>query len=626
MIVMRRTGTSWRIGAAGVWALMALWWGLMWLTPAARADTLVIREAIVTQEAPEGRISRPVLLNVSLPDDWSRRQPDFGGVLTYAVSFDLAPNGTQVPDGLLALYIDRVCTNVEVSLNGHVIGRGGRMTEPVTRNCYRPQLFTLPAALLDPSGRNALNLRVVGFPSREVAARQRAAGLSILEVGPESELRPRYEQRLFWNVTVIQLGSATLMMAALFMLGLGWVRRAQPAYLYFGGLLIGWSLISARVWASDLPLTHWASEVLISATVAPVVALAILFLQRYGGLRYRWVDLFLWAQCLLVPLTIVLVGREHLFRLMNLWLLVFAAEVAVATVDYFVKVRRTGSTDWRGIALVMVLAVLAALAEVAVQYHWLDLPNVHLVHFAMPVLLLVVGLRVVRDFGQALHAAESMRDELERLVQERTGEIERSYAQLAEMRIEQVAETERKRIAGDLHDDLGAKLLTIVHTSHDERIATLAREALEEMRLSVRGLTGKPVRVADALADWRAETVSRLSQAAVQVDWISAHETDERHLSARAYVQTTRILREAVSNIIKHSGANACTIRCVIDDTDFNLVIQDNGKGIPMELDGRLDRGHGMASMKRRAKQLAGQCLVESGPGFGTLIRLTLPL
>ena len=45
-----------------------------------------------------------------------------------------------------------------------------------------------------------------------------------------------------------------------------------------------------------------------------------------------------------------------------------------------------------------------------------------------------------------------------------------------------------------------------------------------------------------------------------------------------------------------------------------------------MELDGRLDRGHGMASMKHRAKQLQGQCLVESGPGYGTVIRLTLPL
>jgi two-component system, NarL family, sensor histidine kinase UhpB len=45
-----------------------------------------------------------------------------------------------------------------------------------------------------------------------------------------------------------------------------------------------------------------------------------------------------------------------------------------------------------------------------------------------------------------------------------------------------------------------------------------------------------------------------------------------------------------------------------------------------MELDGRLDRGHGMASMKHRAKQLQGQCLVESGPGYGTVIRLTLPV
>ncbi len=97
-------------------------------------------------------------------------------------------------------------------------------------------------------------------------------------------------------------------------------------------------------------------------------------------------------------------------------------------------------------------------------------------------------------------------------------------------------------------------------------------------------------------------------------------------LYARAFVKTTRILREAVSNIIKHSGASRCTVRCTIADGDFQLIVQDNGKGIPMELDGRLDRGHGMASMKHRAKQLQGQCLVESGPGYGTVIRLTLPV
>jgi two-component system, NarL family, sensor histidine kinase UhpB len=191
--------------------------------------------------------------------------------------------------------------------------------------------------------------------------------------------------------------------------------------------------------------------------------------------------------------------------------------------------------------------------------------------------------------------------------------------------VQQVTERERKRIAADLHDDLGAKLLTIVHTSDSERISTLAREALEEMRLSVRGLTGRPVQLADAMGDWRAETVSRLAQAGIDSDWHAPEELPQV-LSSRAYVQTTRILRESTSNIIKHSGASHCSIRVGIEEGDFQLVIQDDGNGITEEVDARLDRGHGLASMKNRAKQLQGQCLIESGAGYGTVIRLTLPL
>jgi signal transduction histidine kinase len=81
-----------------------------------------------------------------------------------------------------------------------------------------------------------------------------------------------------------------------------------------------------------------------------------------------------------------------------------------------------------------------------------------------------------------------------------------------------------------------------------------------------------------------------------------------------------------VSNIIKHSGSSHCDIAAVINQADFQIVIHDNGRGIPMQLDGKLDRGHGMSSMKSRAKQLQGQCLVESGPNLGTIIRLSLPL
>ncbi|MDH3209281.1 MAG: ATP-binding protein, partial [Burkholderiaceae bacterium] len=106
----------------------------------------------------------------------------------------------------------------------------------------------------------------------------------------------------------------------------------------------------------------------------------------------------------------------------------------------------------------------------------------------------------------------------------------------------------------------------------------------------------------------------------------SAIEDANQLISARGFVQTTRILREAVNNIIKHSAASQCDVRCTVGEGELALVVQDNGRGIPLELDGKLDRGHGMSSMKHRAKQMQGQCLVESGPGYGTAIRLTLPL
>jgi signal transduction histidine kinase len=168
--------------------------------------------------------------------------------------------------------------------------------------------------------------------------------------------------------------------------------------------------------------------------------------------------------------------------------------------------------------------------------------------------------------------------------------VERNHGVLAEQKLEQVTERERKRIAADLHDDLGAKLLTIVHTSESDRISTLAREALEEMRLSVRGLTGKPVHLIDALGDWRAEVVSRLGQANILAEWKSPSEEITHTLQARAYVQTTRILRESVSNIIKHSGDRTHVSSCGAGRR-LQLVIQDNGNGIPTELDGRLDKG-----------------------------------
>jgi signal transduction histidine kinase len=598
---------------------------LAWLAPAApaQAQTLEIRNALSVGSSAAVFPADATLKNVPLPDEWATSRPGDEGPVWYRVPFQ--PPGALEHDDLLALYIAHVCSNLEVYLNGQLVHSGGRMSEPVTNNCNHPQLVPLPAALLQ-GGENLLDIKVAGDPLGEVGSRQRAGALSSLLIGPQSELALHHGRQVALQVQAPQAISATLLLMGSFMFVLGFINRRESHLAYFGALSVGWALIDARLWLRTVPvvnLGHSEAEFLVCAMLGFITWAGVQFLLRYAGVRHRIADVGLPVQCALLAITLVIAGPTRLHLLASLWYLVLALEVAVAAVWHLRYQWHTRSV-W---LMAMLLAAVAVAGVIEFVAQWVGVRPLaaHLAQLVVPVIIVLVGLRLVQQHGKALYQAEQGKAQLEVRVREATAEIERSFRQLSELRVEQVTERERKRIAADLHDDLGAKLLTIVHTSESERISTLAREALEEMRLSVRGLTGKPVRLADALGDWRAEVVSRLAQAGIEGEW-EAPEDLPQTLSARAYVQTTRILREATSNIIKHSGATHCSVTAGIQDGDFQLVVQDNGDGIAAEVEGRTDPGHGLASMKNRAKQLQGQCLVESGPGYGTVIRLTLPL
>lgn len=588
---------------------------------AAGGPVLVTQAYAVASSAPRFPAHESVQM-VELPDDWSRTRPRYDGTVWYRVQFDRP--GDMGAD-LLALYVGRACTNLDVVLNGSLIYNGGGATAPRARHCLHPQIVTMPSGLLLEHG-NVLDLRVQGMALQRVGSLQRSAGLSTVLIGKQADLAPLQASGMFWNIEAVRLLSATLVLLGVFMLNLFRMNKGEVYLFYFGALLLGWAVLSARVWWIHPPLDPDTLELLIGSAYAPVLAFGVQFLLSYAGLRSRIIEAVLVLQCVAMPISLVLAGPQRMFLAVSAWQGVVCVEMCAAIALYLVMVRKGRPKDFWPMLLILLVAAMSMLYQLAAQYQIGDLPTIPTLHLVMPLVLLAIGGRLMQLFARALQAAEASRSTLESRVKEATAEIERNFAQLAELRVEQVTEKERKRIAGDLHDDLGAKLLTIIHTSESERIATLAREALEEMRLSVRGLTGRPVRLTDAFADWRNEVVLRLGQANIEADWRGPIEDTEQLLPARAYVQTTRIFREAVSNIIKHSGASLCQVTSSVGERDFIVTIQDNGRGIPMELDGNLDRGHGMSSMKHRAKQLQGQCLVESGPGYGTVIRLTLPL
>jgi two-component system sensor histidine kinase UhpB len=305
--------------------------------------------------------------------------------------------------------------------------------------------------------------------------------------------------------------------------------RERPASFLIG-MMLSWVVLRAAAAPGAAGLRPLLLTLLVLCGVQ--------YLLRQMNWKRSWIDHALLIQCLVVPASLLLTGGQ-LVILGSIWQAVLSLEL-VAAMGWALWLRRerlkTGADENQSREFVLMAALLLPTMAALVTERLLAAASESLwstaapwLNLMLPVLMLGLGLQLVNSVAQARLDAEKRIGTIEQRMSERIAEIERNYAQLAELRVEQVTERERKRIAADLHDDLGAKLLTIVHTSESDRISTLAREALEEMRLSVRGLTGKPVHLADALGDWRAEVVSRLGQANIEADWKSARPRTIEH-------------------------------------------------------------------------------------------------
>jgi signal transduction histidine kinase len=195
---------------------------------------------------------------------------------------------------------------------------------------------------------------------------------------------------------------------------------------------------------------------------------------------------------------------------------------------------------------------------------------------------------------------------------------------------EQGAREERGRIAQDLHDDLGAKLLTIAQTSSDPYTSQLAREATQDMRLTVKSLSQLSQSPAALMADWRVEAVNRLQAAGLSVEWRSDEPPPDLRINSRIQVQVTRILREAISNLIRHARATKARVELCLSETDLTLRVHDDGQGFhtpdPSAATEGLRKGHGLLNIERRTHLLGGQHRFAQSPLGGAMLEVRIPL
>lgn len=169
--------------------------------------------------------------------------------------------------------------------------------------------------------------------------------------------------------------------------------------------------------------------------------------------------------------------------------------------------------------------------------------------------------------------------------------------------VERGRNEERQRIAQDLHDDIGARLLTLMYQAQTPEMEDYIRHTLQDLKTLTRGLSKAEHRLSHSAAEWKADLTQRLTAAHVQLGWSVEMDRDVK-LSVVQWSALTRVLRELVSNALYHAQATRVDVAMALAGSALTLSVADDGRGRAPET---WSHGLGLGGVRKRVKLLGGE-------------------
>jgi signal transduction histidine kinase len=169
--------------------------------------------------------------------------------------------------------------------------------------------------------------------------------------------------------------------------------------------------------------------------------------------------------------------------------------------------------------------------------------------------------------------------------------------------VEQGRNEERARIAQDLHDDIGARLLTLMYKAQSPEMEDYVRHTLQDLKTLTRGLAASSHLLSHASAEWKADIAQRLDAAHCELDWSFEFDRDI-NLSVVQWSALTRMLRELINNVIAHARATRVEVSAHYERGRFALHVSDDGAGRRPET---WAHGLGLGGIRKRVKLLGGE-------------------
>jgi len=193
---------------------------------------------------------------------------------------------------------------------------------------------------------------------------------------------------------------------------------------------------------------------------------------------------------------------------------------------------------------------------------------------------------------------------------------------------EQGVHEERTRIARDLHDDVAARLLTLIHKSEGTPQEPLAREALITLRESINSLGGQQEQsLDDVLRELQVDIKFRLGATNIELYWEQDRQVYKKTFTSRQATNFKRVSQEIITNILKHANANIVNIETNLIEGIFILSVCDDGA---TKLMNDWVNGRGVNNIRTRVKELGGtvrwnQRIAEERL-VGTCVEISIPI
>ena len=442
-------------------------------------------------------------------------------------------------------------------------------------------------------------------------------------LGAKDALQDIQERREFQQVDLNQILLAFAATMAAFTLGLWFIRRHDTIYLWFSGICCTWAIgtLHTVIYYNPIPYGLWLPIVHIAIDCC--IFFIYGFIGRLAGTRKSGLEKLFLAWTVVACLVHLLVPAT-LF-----WYSAYALHLVGVTMLLSMIIRvillalREHKTEAIIISAAISTQIVLFLANASQMFFnqndgW-DGTLVYS-HLGIPVLLLIFAAVLLRRFTQALTVSETLNRELEQKIEVSRQIIARSFEERRKLEMRQAAEMERQKIYRDLHDDVGSRLLSIIHANHDGKVGELARSTLESLRQAVSRANTPDQSLVDLIADIREESELRLAGSGHHVHWEPHDGPPDCIIPSAIAYNLNRIMKELISNIIRH--ANADTVHITIDFRDDRLVmtVSDNGTGIK----DRHSHGNGLKNLRTRAAEMGADIeWFSSSQGLRTRLLLT---